>query len=129
MSAQKIVQSVTANAIYTSELNVGGNFVLKGVTVQSPTSSTKVVIGAVSPGVIIAPKQPLNDVRIVFPKHVTDGQVMFVSFTQDVKKCTFTNANFANKSTLGPTIKAGDSITLFYHAQTDKWYKLSGSST
>ncbi len=129
MSSQKIVQSLTASTVSTSDLNVTGSFVLKGVIIASPKSGTKAVVGAVSPGVIIAPHGPLTDCRIIFPERVTDGQVMFISFTQDCKKCIFSNGNFANKSVLGPVVKAGDSITLFYHGATDKWYKLAGGTS
>lgn len=127
--SQKFVNTLAANALSTSELSINGNFVLRGVAVVSPKSGNKVKIGAIGHGVIVAPNGPLNDVTVIFPEKAIDGQIMFISFTQDVKKVTFTNGNFANKSTLGPVVKAGDSITLFYHEATGKWYKLAGGSS
>lgn len=114
--------------VSASDLHLHGNLVLKGVAVVNPKSSQKVKIGTISPGVIIAPKTPLKEVDIIFPKSVTDGQIMFLSFTQDIGTVNFVNAKFANKSSLS-SVKAGDTLTLFYHEGTDKWYKLSGGSS
>src|SRR5690349_16586932 len=119
--SQKFVKELSASTLSTSDLNVNGNFVMKGVVVVSPRSGNKIKIGAIGHGVIVAPNGPLNDVTVVFPEHPKDGQVMFISFTQDVRRVTFANGNFANKSTLGPVVKGGDSITLFFHGQTNKW--------
>ena len=116
------------NELNVNNLSLGGNLLLKGVAVVNPKTANKVKIGTIAPGVIVAPKAPLDEVTMMFPMNVQDGQVMFLSFTQDVKKVNYTNANFANGSILGPSVQAGDSITLFYHAKTDKWYKLSGGS-
>jgi|SRR6478609_1363870 len=122
------MSSSSSNAFDVNHLTVGGNLTLKGVAVVNPKVGNKIKIGTIAPGVIVAPKGPLDEVTIIFPSKTTDGQVMFISFTQDVKNVIFTNAKFANGSVLGPTVKAGDSITLFYHGKTDKWYKLSGGS-
>lgn len=120
---------MTSNSFDVKNLAIGGNLILKGVAVVTPKTANKVMIGTIAPGVIVAPSAPLDEVTLMFPKKVNDGQVMFLSFTQDVKKVNFTNAKFANGSLLGPSVKAGDSITLFYNEKTDKWYKLSGGST
>ena len=122
------MSSSSSNAFSVNNLTVGGNLLLKGVAVVNPKGGNKVKVGSIAPGVIIAPMAPLDEVTIIFPSVVKDGQVMFISFTQDVKNVIFTNATFANGSIIGPSVKAGDSITLFYHAKTDKWYKLSGGS-
>lgn len=119
---------MTSNSFDVKNLAVTGNLILKGVTVVTPKTANKIKIGTLA-GVIIAPRTALDQVTIMFPQKKTDGQVMFLSFTQDVKSVTFTNAKFANGSLLGPSVKAGDSITLFYNAEMDKWYKLSGGST
>jgi hypothetical protein len=124
-TADNTVTQLNAETVLTNELQITGNFVLKGVVVVTPKSGNRIKIGTVSPGVIIAPNGPLHDVTIIFPEQVSDGQIMFISFTQDVKRVHFTNGNFANKATLGPSVSAGDSITLFYHGDTGKWFKLA----
>ena len=132
MSSQKIVTSLTAsNVINTSDLNVAGKFVLKGVSVFSPRNSKRVKIPIMSPGMILAPYGPLEEAVFIFPESeiVADGTVMYITVLQDIKKVSFTNGNFANMSQLGPYVKAGDSITLFYHKPSDKWYKLAGSNS
>lgn len=126
MSANKIVQSVSANTVNTTSLNVSGNFVLKGVTIVTPLSGHKIKVGAIGTGVIIAPTTSLDEVTVLFPQNSVDGQIMFISFTQDVKNVIFANAVFANAS-LMKTAKAGDSITLFFNQESNKWYKLGGS--
>lgn len=114
--------------LQTEDLHVGGNIVLKGVAVVTPLSGNKIKLGSIAPGVIIAPKNSLTELEVLFPSNVTDGQLLFISFTQDVEKVVFKNAKFANKSQLGPSVKAGDSITLFYNENSDKWYKLMGTN-
>jgi hypothetical protein len=114
-----------SSSVDVKDISVGGNLFLKGVAVVNPNSTNKVKIGTIAPGVIVAPKAPINEVTLLFPKRVHDGQVMFLSFTQDIRKILYTNAKFAHGSKLD-SVKAGDSIMIFYHAQTDKWYKLSG---
>jgi hypothetical protein len=120
---------MTSNSFDVKHLAVGGNLILKGIAVIKPKTANKVKIGTIAPGVIVAPQGPLDEVTLVFPKKVVDGQVMFLSFTQDIKNVLFTNANFANGSLIGPSVKAGDSIALIYNAETNKWYKFSGGST
>lgn len=129
MSSQKFIHDLTASSVSTSDLNVSGNFVLKGVAVVSPKSGNRIKIGAIAPGIIVAPMGPLEEVTVIFPQKVTDGQVMFISFTQNVKKVSFSNGKFAANSTIGPAVKGGDSITLFYHGASDKWYKLAGGTS
>jgi hypothetical protein len=126
--SQKFIHTLSATNLHTSDLNVAGNLSLKGVAVVVPKSGNRIKIGTISPGLIVAPFTKLEEVDIIFPEKPVDGQIMFISFTQDVKKVTFSNSNFANKSTLGPVVKAGDSITLFFHSGTNKWYKLAGGS-
>jgi len=128
MSSQKVVNTLHATTVATQDMNIAGNLMLKGVAVVSPKDKQKVRIGAIAPGVIVAPNGPLKEVTIIFPVNVGDGQVMFLSFTQDVDNLVFTNAKFANGSTLGPKVKAGDTITLFYHEATNKWFKLAGGN-
>jgi hypothetical protein len=110
------------------DLHVDGNFLLKGVAVVTPKEKQKVRIGTIAPGVIVAPVGPLKQTEVIFPPRVADGQVMFISFTQNVDNVVFTNAKFANGSSLGPKVKAGDSIALFYNEASDKWYKLTGGT-
>jgi hypothetical protein len=129
MSSQKLVHSLTANAVSTNNLQVGGNFNLTGITVVSPKPGSSVTLGLASPGIIVAPAGSLTAATLVFPSHPVNGQVMYISFSQDVGKLTFANGKFANTSLLGPSASAGDSITLFYHADTAKWYKLAGGTT
>ena len=128
MSSQKLVHSLTASAVTTNSLQIGGNFLLKGISVVSPKAGSTVTLGLASPGVIIAPTGSLAAATLVFPSHPQDGQVMYISFSQDVGKLSFTNGKFANTSLLGPSAAAGDSITLFYHEASGKWYKLSGGA-
>lgn len=119
---------MSSNDFNVNHLHVSGNMVLKGVAIVSPKPGNKIRIGTVAPGVIIAPSGPLSEVTLLFPKNVADGQVMYLSFTQDVGNLIYSGANFANGSQLGPKVKAGDSITLLYDKKTDKWYKLAGGS-
>jgi len=101
---------------------------MEGVAVVTPRNRNVVKVGTISPGVIVAPQSPLDEVTIIFPQSPTDGQIMFLSFTQPINSVHFTNASFANGSLLGPSVKAGDSITLFFNAKTGKWFRLSGGS-
>ncbi len=131
--SQKTVHNISATNVEAQNLSandvrVHENFLLKGIIVVSPKGGNKIQMGAISPGVIVAPSTPLNELTIIFPIHPEDGQVMFLSFTQDIKKVIFVNGNFANQSTLGPTVKAGDSIMLFFHSKTNKWYKVLGTT-
>lgn len=116
-----------SNVTNIKHLNLGGNLILKGLAVVNPKNQNKVMIGTIAPGVIIAPKQPLDEVTLLFPKNVQDGQVMYLSFTQDVAKIIFSGANFANASTIAKA-KAGDNLALVYHEKSNKWYKFSGSN-
>lgn len=128
MSAQKLVQSLTASTLATNTLQVGGSFVLKGISIVSPKPGTVVKVGLAAPGVIIAPSGSLTEATLIFPSRPVDGQIMYISFTQDVGKLTFTNGKFANTSLLGPSAKAGDNITLYFDEKTGKWYKLAGNT-
>ena len=96
---------------------------MKGLTVSSPPSGSSVKVNLVSPGVIIAPSGPLAEVTLIFPTTATDGQIMSITFTQDVAKLTFTNSNFAHMSVIGPAVHAGDGVTLVFHGETNKWYR------
>ena len=126
MASHHTVQNLHAETLSTGDISVTGNLLMKGVTVITPEKGTYVKIGLLSPGAIIAPLTALDQVTLMFPEHSTDGQLMFISFTQDVKQVFFTNSNFANASVLGPNVKAGDNVCLFYHGKTGKWYKLFG---
>ncbi|RKO94848.1 hypothetical protein BDK51DRAFT_34353 [Blyttiomyces helicus] len=129
MSSQKLVHSISANLVSTKDLNVFGAWVLKGINVVSPTTETYLIVNAAPPGVIIAPTSPLQEVVVKFPQNCADSTIIFVSFTQDVQNVVFSDGKFANKASIGPFVTAGDSITLFYNKSSNKWFKLSGSSS
>lgn len=131
MSTNRILQSVTAsNSVTTHDLNVSGNVNLKGIKILTPkVASTPTKILIASPGCIIAPSTTLSDLTLIFPSKPNDGQIIYLSFTQDIKKVQFENGNFANKSTLGGNIIAGDTLQLLYNQESNKWYKIGGSST
>ena len=125
-SRQQIPQNASLQ-----HLHVSGNLFLKGVKVVSPLNGQNVSLNIEtgSPGIIVAPSSPIDsNVNIVFPNLVSDGQLLFISFTQDMQNVTFSNANFANKSVLGPIVSAGDSVMLFYNGASSKWYKISGGN-
>jgi hypothetical protein len=129
MSGQKIFHSVEAQNVSTNNLKIGGGLVLAGMNVFSGTNiGKKIKVPCIPPGVIVAPFKPLEQATIVFPETNRDGQIMFISFTQDVGKVAFENGNFANQSSF-TSAKAGDSITLFYNEPSNKWYKLAGGSS
>lgn len=127
--SRKYIPYVESNLVSTGSLDVSGSLALKGITVVSPQSGTAVKINLVAPGVIVAPSGGLTEATLVFPSQPLDGQIVFISFTQNVGKVIFTNGKFANASTLGPVVSAGDSIVLYYNGDTSKWYKLSGTSS
>ena len=107
-----------------SSLNVGGEFRLKGISLVQPTSGKTITVPIASPGVIVAPTGPMDLVTLIFPKKAQDGTIVFISFTQNIKHVAVVNAQMANKSLTSGPVSAGTSTTLFYHAKTDKWYKL-----
>lgn len=127
-SLRKYFHNLDAEVLSANNLDVTGSLNLKGITVVSPPSGSSVKLTLSAPGVIVAPSGGLAEVTLEFPAQPEDGQVMFVSFTQDVAKVKFVSGKFANVSTLGPLVSAGDSILLFYNSETGKWYKLSGSN-
>lgn len=98
---------------------------LKNVAVINITTGNRVKIGAISPGLIINSKKAIDDLIVVFPENCEDGQIMFLSFGQNFKRVSFSNGTFANGNVFGTDIKSGDSVTLFFHGATKKWYKLS----
>ncbi len=128
MPQPKYFQNLDTQILNANAIDIGGSLSLKGITVVSPASGSNVKISVAAPGVIVAPSGGLSDVALQFPSNPSDGQVIFVSFTQDAAKVTFTNGKFANASVLGPVVSAGDSILIFYNGETGKWYKLSGSA-
>ncbi len=128
MPQAKYYPNLETTTLTTNALDIGGSLSLKGITVVSPASGSSVNISVATPGVIVAPSGGLAEVNLQFPANPVDGQVVFVSFTQDAAKVSFTNGKFANASVLGPAVSAGDSILVFFNGETGKWYKLSGSS-
>ncbi len=100
-------------------------FDLRGVTV-SKVQGPRAKLGLIPPGCILAPEGKLEELTLVFPEHPVDGQLMFVTFSADVKKVTLTNA-VINEALFAKGAKAGQSFTLFFHQETHKWFKLYGS--
>lgn len=103
-----------------------GEFRLAGIQLLQPAASKSITVPITSPGVIIAAKGPLETVTLVFPKlgKVADGTALFISISQDVSNVKVLNANLAKNSLTQGKVTGGTSILLFYHAKSDKWYKL-----
>lgn len=119
---------VGKDVVVGTDVHVNSVLLMKGIQVETPANNNETTILLHGGGAIIAPVSPRKKIILAFPRSA-DGHVMFISFTQDIDCVVFTNGNFANQSTIGPQVKAGDSITLFYHQKADKWFKIGGSTT
>lgn len=128
MSYPKFVHDLRSTHLNLTNLTLSGDCLFKGVKVESPKSGDIVDIG--TQGLIVAPSGSLSKLTIAMPSSAQDGQVLYLSFTQDVELCEFLSLiQFSNKSLLGPVIKAGDCITLMYNKERNKWFKLCGCSS
>jgi len=105
--------------------SISGPLHLNGVQIKSPESGDCVY--ACGQGLIVAPKSTLGSLCICMPKAPCHGQVLYLSFTQDIKNISYKSpVSFANKSQLA-CAAAGDNITLIYNQEYNKWFKLTGS--
>jgi len=124
---QKVFNEVFVTSKLTTKNLQFSKSLLTGVSVFNPNNGDTINIG--DSGVVISPLGPLSGtLEVAFPESPQDGQVVHISFTQDVGNVYFTGGRFAAKSALSGKVLGGTTLTLFYHGGTNKWYKLSGSN-
>ena len=126
MSYPKFFNVLNTTTSNTGSIVVNNVFSLQGVGIESPRSGDTVQVG--SQGLIVAPVDTLGSLVVKMPDSAIDGQVLYLSFSQDIKKVSFVSTlNMANKSSV-TFVHAGDTLSLIFNEKLNKWFKLSGSN-
>jgi hypothetical protein len=131
MSYPKYYQKLTANSFTAQKANLTDacfeqKIVYNGVSFESPLSGSQVESG--SQGLVVCPGGTLSKLTVNFPHSPLHGQVLTLSFTQNVVNLVLsTTHGFAHKSNL-TSAKAGNSQTFIFNSSNNKWFKFGGCS-